>query len=67
MSRFYKAPIIGAKMQRLLLDPEFNFRNELTDIFSRNIGYLSENGKTQGALAPNEFWFFGGGFFLIRI
>ncbi len=63
MSRFYKAPIIGAKMQRLLLDPEFNFRNELTDVFSRDVDYLSENGKTQGVMAPNEFWFFWRRFF----
>lgn len=63
MSRFYKAPVIGAKIQRLLLDPVFNFRNELTDVFSRDIVYKSENGKTQGAMSPNEFWFFWRRFF----
>lgn len=63
MSRFYKAPVIGAKIQRLLLDPVFNFRNELTDVFSQDIVYKSENGKTQGALSPNEFWYFWRRFF----
>lgn len=63
MSRFYKAPVIGAKIQRLLLDPVFNFRNELTDVFSHDIVYKSENGKTQGAMSPNEFWFFWRRFF----
>ncbi len=57
MSRFYKAPIIGAKIQKLLTDEQYNFRNEILD-FNSNVEYLSENGKTKGALAPNEFWYF---------
>lgn len=57
LSRFYNAPIIGAKIQKLLLDPEYNFRNEISD-FSHSIDYNSLNGKTHGALAPNEFWYF---------
>lgn len=62
LSRFYNAPIIGAKIQRLLLDPEYNFRNEISD-FSKKIDYSSQNGKTKGALAPNEFWYFWRRFF----
>lgn len=62
LSRFYKAPIIGAKIQRLLLDEKYNFRNEITD-FEKNISYSSQNGKTQGALSPNEFWYFWRRFF----
>lgn len=62
MSRFYNAPIIGAKIQKLLLDPEYNFRNEITD-FSKEITYDSQNGKTKGASAPNEFWYFWRRFF----
>jgi len=57
LSRFYGAPIIGAKIQLLLTDPRFNFRNELGE-FLQQVDYRSENGKTKGALAPNEFWYF---------
>lgn len=57
LSRFYQTPIIGAKIQLLLTDPRYNFRNELGEFLSR-AEYASENGKTRGALAPNEFWYF---------
>lgn len=62
LSRFYSAPIIGAKIQLLLTDPRFNFRNELGE-FVQQAEYRSENGKTQGVLAPNEFWYFWRRFF----
>lgn len=57
LSRFYQAPIIGAKIQLLLTDPRFNFRDELGE-FVQQAEYKSENGKTKGVLAPNEFWYF---------
>ena len=57
LSRFYQAPIVGAKIQLLLTDPRFNFRDELGEFLSQ-VGYSSENGKTKGVLAPNEFWYF---------
>lgn len=57
LSRFYQAPIIGAKIQLLLTDPRFNFRDELGE-FIQHAEYISENGKTKGVLAPNEFWYF---------
>lgn len=57
LSRFYRAPILGAKIQLLLTDPRYNFRDELGE-FSRQVEYSSDNGKTIGALAPNEFWYF---------
>lgn len=57
LSRFYGAPVIGAQIQLLLTDPRFNFRNEILD-FNSPILFESENGKTKGALAPNEFWYF---------
>lgn len=57
LSRFYGAPVVGAQIQLLLTDPRFNYRNEILDFNSR-ISYDSENGKTHGALAPNEFWYF---------
>lgn len=57
LSRFYQAPILGAKIQLLLTDPRFNFRDELGE-FVQQAEYISENGKTKGVLAPNEFWYF---------
>ncbi|MDC0362092.1 sulfotransferase [Halioglobus sp.] len=57
LSRFYQAPIIGAKMQLLLTDPAYSFRDELGE-FMQNTEYASQNGKTKGVLAPNEFWYF---------
>ncbi len=57
LSRFYKAPIIGAKIQKLLTDPTYNYKDEILD-FNSDVTYYSENGKTKGALAPNEFWYF---------
>jgi hypothetical protein len=57
LSRFYGAPAMGAQIQLLLTDPQFNFRNEILD-FNCPVAFESENGKTRGALAPNEFWYF---------
>ena len=57
LSRFYRVPIIGAKIQLLLTDPRYNFRDELGE-FVQQSEYKSENGKTRGVLAPNEFWYF---------
>ncbi len=57
LSRFYEAPIIGAKIQLMLTDPRYNFRDELGE-FVQQSKYVSENGKTNGVLAPNEFWYF---------
>jgi hypothetical protein len=57
LSRFYGAPVMGAMIQLLLTDPRYNFRNEILD-FNSAISFDSENGKTKGALAPNEFWYF---------
>ena len=57
LSRFYGAPVIGSQIQLMLTDPGYNFRNEILD-FNSPISFESENGKTKGALAPNEFWYF---------
>jgi hypothetical protein len=57
LSRFFGAPCIGAKIQQLLTSPEYNFRDELLDL-SNPISLESSLGKTKGALAPNEFWYF---------
>lgn len=57
LSRFFQAPILGAKIQLLLTDQRYNFRDELGE-FTQQAEYKSENGKTKGVLAPNEFWYF---------
>lgn len=57
LSRFYGVPVTGAHIQLLLTDPRYNFRNEILD-FNSDISFESKNGKTQGAMAPNEFWYF---------
>ena len=57
LSRFFGAPLVGAKIQQLLTDPRYNFRDEILD-FNSEIDFSSDNGKTKGALAPNEFWYF---------
>ena len=62
LSRFYAAPFIGAKIQHLLTNPVFNFRDELIDLVSEP-NYKSDLGKTRGSLAPNEFWYFWRRFF----
>ena len=57
MARFYAAPYIGTRIQQLITDPVYSFNDEFHDLnvprdFSSNLG------KTQGVLAPNEFWYF---------
>jgi len=62
LSRFSGAPYIGALIQQLLTAPEFSFRDEFFDLGS-DISFSSSLGKTRGALAPNEFWYFWRRFF----
>jgi hypothetical protein len=57
LSRFYEAPYIGAKIQLLLTHPDYNFKNEILD-FNSNCSFSSNLGKTEGALEPNDFWYF---------
>ena len=60
ISRFYKAPYLGARIQQILID--YDFRNEISD-FNKNETFVSSLGKTHGAIAPNEFWYFWRRFF----
>ena len=57
LSRFYGAPLVGAKIQQLLTNPRFAFRAELSDL-QMEPDFSSDNGKTAGTLSPNEFWYF---------
>lgn len=60
LSRFYGAPYIGAKIQLMLTKHDFN--REIFD-FNEEVPFASHLGKTKGALAPNEFWYFWRRFF----
>ncbi len=58
LSRFYGAPYLGGRIQRLLTDPAFNYKEELGDPAEHVVAYESHIGKTKGMLQPNEFWYF---------
>lgn len=55
LSRFYFAPFLGAKLQQMLVDCDLR-----GEIFGGDKGQAFEShlGKTHGALAPHEFWYF---------
>jgi len=57
LSRFSYAPHIGALIQQLLMNPEYDLGNEFADL--RSFSEFSSNvGKTQGAMGINEFFHF---------
>ena len=66
LARFYNAPVIGARIQRLLTDPDYAFRDELFDLRG-DLSYESNLGKTRGALSPSEFWYFWRRFFPLEL
>jgi len=61
LSRFFYNPYIGALLQKLLFD--LDFRGELFGKVKTEFPFQSNLGKTQGALAPHEFWYFWRRFF----
>ncbi|MFW6275119.1 MAG: sulfotransferase [bacterium] len=58
ISRFYQAPYIGALLHKMFIDLD-----DKNEFFSKNIGYSSQLGKTEGAASPHEFWYFWRRFF----
>ena len=58
MARFSGAPGLSARLQQALFDPEFAYGDQLADLARRPEDFVSELGKTRGALAPNEWFFF---------
>ena len=62
LSRFYAAPAIGARIQQLLTDSRYRFRDEFDDC-RKAVAFSSDLGKTKGTLSPNEFWYFWRRFF----
>lgn len=63
LSRFYRAPYIGALVQELLTNPELDFHDELHEFHQTGKTFSSALGKTKGVLAPHEFWYFWRRFF----
>lgn len=57
LSRFAYAPYVGALIQRLLLDPEYDLGGEFSDLRVNN-AFSSNVGKTSGAVGINEFFHF---------
>jgi hypothetical protein len=62
LSRFYMAPYVGARIQQMLSDPKYRFKDEFSD-FGSSISFNSDLGKTTGVLSPNEFFYFWRRFF----
>ena len=62
LSRFAYAPQIGAMIQQMLFNPDYNFRDEFVDIRSSS-DFYSDLGKTKGAMGISEFFHFWRKFF----
>ena len=58
MARFAGAPGLAARLQQALFNPAFAYGDQLADLAAAPGGFESDLGKTRGALAPNEFFFF---------
>lgn len=57
MSRFAYAPYMGALIQQLLLNPDYDLGSEFADLRSSS-DFSSNVGKTSGALGISEFFHF---------
>lgn len=57
VSRFYSNPYFGYLVQEMLFNKDFAYKNEL-NLITKNEDFKSDVGKTKGALAPHEFWYF---------
>lgn len=57
LSRFFKAPYIGAIIYNIVTKPEYQYRNEFIDV-NNDLSTSSAIGKTKGFKAPHEFWYF---------
>lgn len=62
LSRLAYAPQIGAMIQQMLFNPDYDFRDEFADVRS-STGFSSTLGKTGGAMAISEFFHFWRRFF----
>lgn len=57
LARFYASPYIGSRIQQLLTDPRYQHLQEFQDLV-KGCEFTSAIGKTNGLLAPHEFWHF---------
>lgn len=57
LSRFFRAPYIGALIYNMVTNPEYQYRDEFSDI-NDDLRFSSSIGKTKGFKAPHEFWYF---------
>jgi len=57
LTRFAYAPYIGALIQKMLFDPEYDFHGDFAEIHSP-VNFASDLGKSKGVLATNEFQHF---------
>lgn len=57
LTRFSYAPYVGALIQKMLFNSEYDFHGDFADIQSQ-INFASDLGKSKGALATNEFQHF---------
>lgn len=58
IARFWTAPFVGAMIQEMIINPDFDHRGEFSDIRPQFLDGESDVGKTKGMLAPSEFWYF---------
>lgn len=60
ISRFFYAPLVGAKVQKMLFELD-----DQGEVFpdKRAFAFDSDLGKSKGPLAPHEFWYFWRRFF----
>lgn len=63
ISRFYAAPYLGARIQQILIENDIH--GEIS-AFKKPVPFTSTLGKTEGALAPHEFWYFWRRFFPLQ-
>lgn len=59
VARFWRRPAVGLLVQEMLVDPAQQFGEDLVDLHEAllPVQRTSRLGKTSGALAPNEFWY----------
>ena len=57
LSRFYKAPYVGALIYQMVTDPQYQYKGEFSDI-NQALEFSSTIGKTSGFKSPHEFWYF---------
>lgn len=57
MARFSASPGLAARLQAVLFDERLRYGDQLDDL-AAPASFESDLGKTRGALAPNEYFFF---------